>query len=44
MKPGSGGPVDYELSERSIKSLAEMGKKFDVKVSFYPMPENALAR
>jgi len=39
--PGSGGPVNYELSERSIKSLAEMGKKFDVKVSFYPMPEMA---
>lgn len=39
--PGSGGPVDYDLSERSISSLAELALKLDVKASFYPMPEMA---
>ena len=39
--PGSGGPVDYELSERSIRSLAELANRHSVKASFYPMPEMA---
>ena len=39
--PGSGGPADYDLSERSIRTLAELGEELGVKVAFYPMPEVA---